>query len=244
MEVSSSLNFFPHISKLLSSIQKPPILSAILYLPPSMEREEDKQSPPDKNPYTEYEQVNYDFLLAISLQDQERAFTMFSTNESESEEGESDTSFNDADYDDEAADFFRSQSLEGDLQFLESEGSNEDENEDMEEDEIDPDDLTYEELIELGEFMGAERRGLSANEIPSCLHPYICHSSENKTGIDRCVICQVEYEEGEALVALECEHPYHADCISKWLKIKKACPICSSEISSPKMAKNLPHVRP
>lgn len=37
----------------------------------------------------------------------------------------------------------------------------------------------------------------------------------------RCVICQVEFEGGEMLVALPCDHPYHSDCISKWLQIGK-----------------------
>lgn len=39
--------------------------------------------------------------------------------------------------------------------------------------------------------------------------------------MSRCVICQVEFEGGEMLVALSCDHPYHSDCISKWLQIKK-----------------------
>ncbi|XP_054788170.1 E3 ubiquitin ligase BIG BROTHER-related-like [Prosopis cineraria] len=193
-----------------------------------MEPEEGKQSS-HKTPYTELEQVNSDFTLAIALQEQEGTFTRFATMDSEESgnEDESESSFEDED-DDEYADFSESQEFElGDLQFLEGEGSNDEE---MEEDEIDPDELSYEELIELGEFIGEERRGLSANEIPCCLHPYTCHFAENKTGIDRCVICQVEYEEGQALMALQCEHPYHSECITKWLQIKKVCPICSTEV--------------
>ncbi|XP_061341900.1 E3 ubiquitin ligase BIG BROTHER-related-like [Gastrolobium bilobum] len=196
-----------------------------------MEREEDKQSP-QKNPYTQLEQVSSDFNLAIGLQEQNGTFTAF--------ESESDSSF-DNDDDDGDADFFLSQEFETDLQFLESEGNNDDDDDDddydeeMEEDDIDVDELTYEELIELGDFIGKEKRGLSANEISSCLHSYTCHSAKNKSGIDRCVICQVEYEEGEDMVALHCDHPYHEDCISKWLQIKKVCPICNIEISVPNM---------
>ncbi|KAK7320983.1 hypothetical protein VNO77_31000 [Canavalia gladiata] len=200
----------------------------------SMEGEESKQSPQKTPLHTHLEQVNSDFVLAISLQEQQRGtFTTFATLESERE---SESSFDNDDGGDDA-DFFLSQEFETDLQFLESEGSNYDDDYDddgMEEDEIDVDELTYEELIELGDFIGQEKRGLSANEICSCLHSYTFHSLENKSGIDRCVICQVEYEEGEALVAIQCEHPYHKDCISKWLQIKKVCPICSIEISAPK----------
>ena len=135
-----------------------------------------------------------------------------------------------------------SQEFETDLRFLEGERSNDDDDGDedmeMEEDEIDLDELSYEELMELEEFIGEETRGLSANEISLCLYPYTCQCAESKSGIDRCVICQVEYEEGEALVALQCEHPYHSDCISKWLQIKKVCPICSNEVSTPNMTSN------
>lgn len=38
---------------------------------------------------------------------------------------------------------------------------------------------------------------------------------------NRCVVCQVEYEIGENLVSLQCDHRYHRDCISKWLQINK-----------------------
>ncbi|XP_027905029.1 E3 ubiquitin ligase BIG BROTHER-related-like [Vigna unguiculata] len=205
---------------------------------PSMEGEEGKQCS-HKNPYVELEEVDFDFILALSMQEQEREFTMLSTIESESDEYLSDSSIDNDDDDD--PDFVESQEFDSDLQFLEDEESNDnddDEEMEVEEDEIDPDELSYEELMELGEFIGEETRGLSANEISTCLNPYTCQRGERKSGIDRCVICQVEYEDGEAVVALQCEHPYHADCISKWLQIKKVCPICSNEVSTPNMASN------
>ncbi|KAE9587192.1 hypothetical protein Lal_00004565 [Lupinus albus] len=193
--------------------------------------EEGKQSS-HKTPYTEIEQVNKDFILATSLQEQEGTLSTLATIESESETDEyvSDSSFDDDD------DFSESQEFEA---FLEGEGSNYDEEMGMEEeDEIDPDELSYEELLELGEFIGKEKKGLSKNEISSFLYPYTCESGASKSGIDKCVICQVEYEKGEALVALQCDHPYHADCITKWLQVKKVCPICSNEVSAPKMVYN------
>jgi len=204
-----------------------------------MEDEEGKQCS-HKNHYVELEEVDFDFILALSMQEQQREFTMLSTIESESDEYLSDSSI---DNDDDDPHFVESQEFDTDLQFLEDEESNDDDDEEeeemeVEEDEIDPDELSYEELMELGEFIGEETRGLSTNEISLCLNPYTCHSAERKSGIDRCVICQVEYEDGEALVALQCEHPYHADCISKWLQIKKVCPICSNEVSTPNMASN------
>lgn len=42
----------------------------------------------------------------------------------------------------------------------------------------------------------------------------------------RCVICRVDYEDGESLTALSCKHLYHPECINNWLKINKVllCP--------------------
>lgn len=90
-----------------------------------MEHEEGKQSP-HKNPLTQLEEVNSDFTLAISLQEQDGTFT---TLESESDSSSLDNDDGDEyEYDDDSdADFFLSQELESDLQFLESEGSNDEE---------------------------------------------------------------------------------------------------------------------
>ncbi|KAG4140908.1 hypothetical protein ERO13_D06G046600v2 [Gossypium hirsutum] len=208
-----------------------------------MENEDAKQSSKGV-PFTQLDQVNSDFAMAVALQEQERAFSMLESIESEdSEEYNSESSYEEGNVND--YEYFEGLEAGGDLEFLEGQGSNDDE--DMEDDDfedddddddddgIDPDDLSYEELIALGEIIGVEKRGLSPNEISSCLVRCNFRSDECKTGIDRCVICQVEYEEGEGVVALpNCEHPYHSECITKWLQVKKICPICSTEISSPK----------
>ncbi|KAG8491738.1 hypothetical protein CXB51_015131 [Gossypium anomalum] len=207
-----------------------------------MENEDAKQSS-KRVPFTQLDQVNSDFAMAVALQEQERAFSMLESIESEdSEEYNSESSYEEGNVND--YEYFEGLEAGGDLEFLEGQGTNDDEDmedddfeddDDDEDDGIDPDDLSYEELIALGEIIGVEKRGLSPNEISSCLVRCNFRSDECKTGIDRCVICQVEYEEEEGVVALpNCEHPYHSECITKWLQVKKICPICSTEISSPK----------
>lgn len=127
-------------------------------------------------------------------------------------------------------------------QFLEGEGSNsyresddEDEDDELDLEDIDPDELSYEELIELGEIIGEESRGLPREQVDKCLRSCSFKRNEWVIEIDRCVICQVEYGEGEEIVAVNpCEHPYHVDCITQWLQLKKICPICSSEVSPTK----------
>lgn len=202
-----------------------------------MEDKEETKQAAKTSPVTQLDQVDSDFALAMALQEQESAFTLLPTIESEGslsddDDDESEVSYNDEDYE-----FFESSEIQAELDLLEREDSNTD-MELEEEDDIDPDELSYEELLELGEEVGKENIGLSQDQISACLHSYPWQSiiGESKNVIvDRCVICQVEYEEGEELVALVCEHPYHFDCISMWLQIKKTCPICNTEVSPAKI---------
>ncbi|ONI34656.1 hypothetical protein PRUPE_1G493000 [Prunus persica] len=194
-----------------------------------------------RTPFTELNQVSSDFILAMAMQEQEQAYTMLETIESDSsDEEEDDASSPNENYDQDDTAFFESREFETEFGFLANEDSGSSSDQEMDEDDFDVDELTYEELIALGEFIGEEKRGLPSNEISTCLQPYTSKSPssiQSKTSIDRCVICQIEYEDGEALVALSCQHPYHWDCISKWLEIKKSCPICSTEVSSTSSSK-------
>ncbi|KAL5543124.1 hypothetical protein UlMin_010834 [Ulmus minor] len=98
--------------------------------------------------------------------------------------------------------------------------------------EVDPDELSYEELLALGEVIGTESRGLSSDMIaslPSVI--YKTGSSQNGSN-DSCVICRLDYEDGETLTLLSCKHSYHSECINNWLKINKVCPVCSAEVST------------
>ncbi|XP_031401255.1 E3 ubiquitin-protein ligase BIG BROTHER-like isoform X2 [Punica granatum] len=91
----------------------------------------------------------------------------------------------------------------------------------------------YQELLELGEAVGTQSRGLS-QELISLLP-----TSKYKRGFfsrkrsrhERCVICQMEYKRGDRRMTLPCNHIYHAGCCSRWLSINKACPICYTEVS-------------
>ncbi|XP_008800799.2 E3 ubiquitin-protein ligase BIG BROTHER-like [Phoenix dactylifera] len=103
--------------------------------------------------------------------------------------------------------------------------------EETRQDNVDPDNMTYEELQSLGEAIGSEGRGLS-DELISYLP-----SSRYKTGFfsrkgkhEECVICQSTYKNRDKLITLPCKHYYHSKCISHWLKINKACPVCNEEV--------------
>ncbi|KAG6773667.1 hypothetical protein POTOM_020960 [Populus tomentosa] len=88
------------------------------------------------------------------------------------------------------------------------------------------------ELLALGEVVGTESRGLSADTIASLPSiNYKTGSSQNGSN-DSCVICRLDYEDGETLTLLSCKHSYHSECINNWLKINKACPVCNTEVST------------
>ncbi|CAD6245731.1 unnamed protein product [Miscanthus lutarioriparius] len=87
---------------------------------------------------------------------------------------------------------------------------------------VDPDEYSYE----------AKSKGLAADTIASL--PSVTYQAQDKQdgNMEQCVICRVEFDEGESLVALPCKHPYHSECINQWLQLNKVCPMCSAEVST------------
>ncbi|AQK42785.1 E3 ubiquitin-protein ligase MBR2 [Zea mays] len=94
---------------------------------------------------------------------------------------------------------------------------------------LDVDNMSYEELLALGERIGYVNTGLSEEKILSNLkqRKYVLISLEDPpTGVEPCCICQEDYAEGEDLGRLDCGHDFHTACIKQWLVIKNVCPIC------------------
>ncbi|PIN17883.1 hypothetical protein CDL12_09456 [Handroanthus impetiginosus] len=99
---------------------------------------------------------------------------------------------------------------------------------------LDVDNMTYEELLELGDRIGYVSTGLTDDEINRCLRRsklvllgnfslYFASDVERK-----CSICQEEYEPDDETGKLSCGHFYHIDCIKQWLGQKNSCPICKT----------------
>ncbi|CAN1354757.1 E3 ubiquitin-protein ligase BIG BROTHER [Linum perenne] len=95
--------------------------------------------------------------------------------------------------------------------------------------------LRIQELLELGEAVGSQSRGLPQEHISLLpVSRYKCcifSRRKSRTERTRCVICQMGYKRGDKRITLPCKHIYHAGCGSKWLSINKACPICYTEVS-------------
>lgn len=80
-------------------------------------------------------------------------------------------------------------------------------------------DFTYENLLLLQEQIGFVNVGLSDEEIKAI---GICTLDEP----DICSICLNHGDSGKVLL---CSHFFHTECIDKWLKEKKSCPLCLSD---------------
>ncbi|KAE8679089.1 hypothetical protein F3Y22_tig00111402pilonHSYRG00799 [Hibiscus syriacus] len=104
---------------------------------------------------------------------------------------------------------------------------------------LDIEDMSYEELLALGEWIGNVNTGLSEETITSKLKTRTYSTFATNINLeeaapidqepDSCIICQEDYKNEEKIGTLDCGHDYHADCLKKWLFVKNVCPICKSE---------------
>ncbi|KAK7324551.1 hypothetical protein VNO77_28197 [Canavalia gladiata] len=109
---------------------------------------------------------------------------------------------------------------------------------------LDIEDMSYEDLLALGERIGNVSTGLSEESITTHLKTktYLTRADTainleetacDDQETDSCIICQDEFKNQEKIGILRCEHEYHADCLKKWLLVKNVCPICKSEALTP-----------
>lgn len=47
---------------------------------------------------------------------------------------------------------------------------------------------------------------------------------------DSCTICRDSFTDGTKISELNCEHIFHPECISEWMKYKQVCPVCRSNV--------------
>ncbi|GER40198.1 RING/U-box superfamily protein [Striga asiatica] len=94
---------------------------------------------------------------------------------------------------------------------------------------LDIDNMSYEELLALGERIGNVSTGINEETIMSCLKQTTnVNRAEDQTETEPCSICREEYVDGEDLGTLDCGHEFHKDCIKQWLLHKNLCPICKT----------------
>ena len=88
------------------------------------------------------------------------------------------------------------------------------------------DNMSYEELLALEERIGNVNNGLNDDQIKKLKRDYFDKKKYN----DLCIICQNNFKDKEKVLVIPCKHCFHEDCIVPWLKNKKQCPYCKSEV--------------
>ena len=86
---------------------------------------------------------------------------------------------------------------------------------------VDIDRMGYEERLERFQDVKVGMKSWQIRELPIVRY----HKTEGNKNV-MCTICQCDFEEGERVMQLRCQHQYHPDCITQWFKEHKTCPIC------------------
>lgn len=99
------------------------------------------------------------------------------------------------------------------------------------EDSMDSDSLTYEELLELEERIGEVGKGISKEGL-AALSTFQFDPSETELikGDPTCAICLLDYDTGNELRKLPCSHAFHKECVDVWLEERKTCPTCKQRV--------------
>ncbi|CAK8577477.1 unnamed protein product [Lathyrus sativus] len=95
---------------------------------------------------------------------------------------------------------------------------------------LDVDNMSYEELLALGERIGDVSTGLNEDIIHKLMKQRFFTSlmTESSSDLEPCCICQEEYTDGQKIGSLDCGHEFHTNCIKQWLMQKNMCPICKT----------------
>ncbi|XP_039057900.1 uncharacterized protein LOC120201342 [Hibiscus syriacus] len=68
------------------------------------------------------------------------------------------------------------------------------------------------------------------DSFPLRSHPKV-NAAECMDAVEQCHICLAEYEEGDQIRVLPCQHEFHMACVDKWLKeIHGVCPLCRGDV--------------
>lgn len=68
-------------------------------------------------------------------------------------------------------------------------------------------------------------QGLTRDEI-AMLPSYICGEDTTTGYCTSCAICLHDFELQQTLRVLPCTHAFHAECVDKWLEMRRTCPVC------------------
>ena len=101
-------------------------------------------------------------------------------------------------------------------------------------DELDVDNMSYEQLLALRDRIGVVKRGVEAHELHENTLEQALTAHDVRVLAQRdegqCRICCDDYEAADVVRRLQCLHAFHSRCIDKWLEENRTCPICKQEV--------------
>ena len=87
-----------------------------------------------------------------------------------------------------------------------------------------------------GNVQPAQRRG-TPNDVVNSFDKVVFEKlPATEEEVDQCSICICEYEAGEEVMVLPCNHRFHGDCIRQWLDQSTKCPLCNQQVVEPPAA--------
>ncbi|XP_061164416.1 E3 ubiquitin-protein ligase rnf8-B-like [Saccostrea echinata] len=89
----------------------------------------------------------------------------------------------------------------------------------------------YEALWELAERIGdAKGSGITEEALQSLCTTQFQSQTADTNDVNECRICISDFDDGDTITSLPCNHRFHKHCIETWLKRKAVCPICRKDI--------------
>ncbi|KAL4468791.1 hypothetical protein ABPG74_005294 [Tetrahymena malaccensis] len=82
------------------------------------------------------------------------------------------------------------------------------------------------EALQLQQEESNQVPGMNQEEIDKMKTTFHTSNKTHKT----CAICLNDFDEGEKVKELNCEHRFHIPCVDDWLKIKGSCPLCRQNL--------------
>ncbi|PNH09701.1 E3 ubiquitin ligase BIG BROTHER-related [Tetrabaena socialis] len=161
-----------------------------------------------------------DLSLARLLQEQERALFLVRSQGGSGSEGETDEEL--------------ARRLQEEEDIAMYNGTDDDAAPDGDEgDPSQPQPLSYEDMLALGDLAGSVAKGLTAQALDRLPVERVGSlRGGGKVLLDRCCICQEAFEEEDDATPLPCRHCYHSGCVRQWLQQSKACPVCGAELAA------------
>ncbi|KAG1707292.1 hypothetical protein DVH05_026486 [Phytophthora capsici] len=96
---------------------------------------------------------------------------------------------------------------------------------------LDPDNMTYEELLRLGEENGDVKKERWRRMAVQVLSSLPTHRWTRGAVEDTCIICQYDFVPNDRAMTLPCAHVFHEDCVGGWIRENNSCPLCKGEIA-------------